>query len=127
MCVVLSPKEIEDLGLTDVLPRRTKVLMRKPTTNCLDGRKWVQATDRPDDQQRKLMLALAVSEGVRAVVGNHTYMVGDDIYLQTTGSPIGLDISSPISRAVMMFFDRQFLEKLREEGMTCQPEQEICG
>ena len=91
-----------------------------------DG-KWVRAKDRPDNQQRKLMLALAVSEGVRTVVGNHTYMVVDDIYLQTTGSPIGLDISSPISRAVMMFFDRQFLEKLREEGMTCQPEQEICG
>ena len=91
---------------------------RKLTTNCLDDGKWVQATDRPDDQQRKLMLALAVSEGVRAVVGNHTYMVGDDIYLQTTGSPIGLDISSPISRAVMMLFDKLFLKKLREEGMT---------
>ena len=118
MCVVLSPEEIEDLGLTDVLPRRTKVSRRKLTTNCLDDGKWVQATDRPDDQQRKLMLALAVSEGVRAVVGNHTYMVGDDIYLQTTGSPIGLDISSPISRAVMMLFDKLFLKKLREEGMT---------
>ena len=45
-------------------------------------------------------------------------MVGDEIYLQTTGSPIGLDISSPISRAVMMLFDKLFLKKLREEGMT---------
>ena len=45
-------------------------------------------------------------------------MVGDQIYLQTTGSPIGLDISSPISRAVMMLFDKLFLEKLRERGMT---------
>ena len=39
-------------------------------------------------------MALAVSEGVRTVVGNHTYIVGDQIYLQSTGSPIGLDISS---------------------------------
>ena len=116
--VVLSSEEIGDHGLTDVLPRRSKMSRRKLTTNCLDDGNWVPAKDRPDDQQRKLMLALAVSEGVRTVVGNHTYMVGDQIYLQTTGSPIGLDISSPISRAVMMLFDKLFLKKLREEGMT---------
>ena len=117
LCVVMNPEENEDLGLADVLPRRTKVSRRKLTSNCLDDGKWVQGKDRPDDQQRKLMLALAVSEGVRAIVGNHTYMVGDEVYLQTTGSPIGLDISSPI-RAVMMLFDKLFLKKLREEGMT---------
>ena len=116
--VMINSKETDNLGLTDVLPRRTKVSRRKLTTNSLDDGNWVPAKDRPDDQQRKLMLALSVSEGVRTVVGNHTYMVGDQVYLQTTGSPIGLDISSPISRAVMMLFDKLFLEKLREGGMT---------
>ena len=104
--VMISSQETDNLGLTDVLPRRTKVSRRKLTTNSLDDGNWVPAKDRPDDQQRKLMLALTVSEGVCTVVGNHTYMVGDQVYLQTTGSPIGLDISSPISRAVMMLFDK---------------------
>ena len=63
-------------------------------------------------------MALAVSEGVRTVVGNHTYIVGDQIYLQSTGSPIGLDISSLASRAVMNLFNKLLNKKLKEEGMT---------
>ena len=48
---------------------------------------------------------------------NHTYKLGDRIFLQKDGGPIGLEATGAISRAYMMHYDRLYLEAVEEAGI----------
>ena len=63
------------------------------------------------------MLANTLSVGVEAVMMNHTYTLADEIYIQSEGCPIGLDLSQAVARVVMMKFDKLYLKKVGEEGI----------
>ena len=63
------------------------------------------------------MLALAISVGVKLVMSNHTYMVGDACYLQKAGGAIGLELTGAVSRPSMMKWDSIYLEKVRRAGI----------
>ena len=71
----------------------------------------------PNKQERKVMVANTVAMGVRTVMSNHVYKFGEETFLQTEGCPIGLDLSQGVARAVMMLYDRLYLEKVKDEGM----------
>ena len=60
---------------------------------------------------------MAVSIGVQQVLANHTYTVGDTIYLQTQGGPIGLEITGAVCRPFMMSWDRRYLRMVKEAGI----------
>ena len=66
------------------------------------------------------MLALAVSFGVKTVLSNHTYTVGDVKYLQTAGGPIGLELTGAVSRPFMMRWDKMYLDRVRRAGIVMQ-------
>ena len=57
------------------------------------------------------------STGVRLVMANHTYRVGDQSYLQTRGGAIGLELTGAASRAFMWRWDRIYLEKLKKANL----------
>ena len=121
LAVMLTPAEIEDEKLTDVIPKRVKKARRKLTTNCLfsnkpEAEEWLPAA-RPDSSQKRIMLANTLSVGVEAVMMNHTYTLADEIYIQSEGCPIGLDLSQAVARVVMMKFDKLYLKKVGEEGI----------
>ena len=63
------------------------------------------------------MIALAVSHGVKACMKNHLYKVGDQIYLQKDGGPIGLELTGAASRAFMWRWDQMYLKKARKAGV----------
>ena len=48
---------------------------------------------------------------------NHTYKLGDRIFQQKDGGPIGLEATGAISRAYMMHYDRLYLEAVEEAGI----------
>lgn len=60
-------------------------------------------------RQQKKILAMVISKGVELVMSNHTYKVGDDIFLQSEGGPIGLELTGAVSRAYMLRWDREYL------------------
>ena len=101
LAVKMSREEIEAEGLTHVIPRRRGVRLRRITINYLQNKKnagkWLPAR-RPGRIQQKKLLALAVSFGVQAALSNHTYMVGDTMYHQRAGGPIGLELTTSVSR-----------------------------
>ena len=49
---------------------------------------------------------------INFIMSSHTYMVGDRIYLQLVGGPIGLYITRVLARIVMIMFDRRFKTSL---------------
>ena len=94
LAVMMSNEEIIQEGLNNVVPKRKS--NREITINYLQSKRnnenWTKAR-KPGKRQQRRMIALAVSIGVHQVLGNHTYLVGDTVYLQTQGGPIGLELT----------------------------------
>ena len=78
---------------------------------------WVLGRS-PNCTEKKKMIANAIGIGVRAVMSNHTYMVGDKVFLQSEGCPIGLDLSQGVARAVMLLYDELYQEQVKNEGIN---------
>ena len=118
--VMYSPEEIEEHGLTDVIPKRTKKSRVKLTVNCLkkvDDSEWIRGAS-PTSAQIKTLIGLVVCAGVEVTFTNHVYLKGDDIWLQMFGAPIGLELSCAIHHPVMMRYDRLFLIQVKEAGLN---------
>ena len=73
--------------------------------------------DDPDDDQKRRLLALVVAAAVDVTMASHVYIVGDTIFLQTDGGPIGLELTGALSRPFMMRWDRLYLTKVQEAGI----------
>ena len=118
--VVLSEEEIEEDSLQEVVPHRLSG--RKVTVSCLrssenDARCWSVPGSQPDEDQVLLLVALVMSHCVEVIMSNHTYKLGDKIFLQKDGGPIGLEATGAISRAYMLYYDRLYLKAVKEAGI----------
>ena len=49
-------------------------------------------------------------------MSSHAYTVGDDIFLQEDGGPIGLELTGALSRPFMMRWDKQYLKAVADAG-----------
>ena len=123
LSVMMTEEQIEEEGLKHVIPRRRGLRLRRITIRYLqqkkNNEKWMPAR-RPGARQQKKMLALAVSLGVYTVMSNHTYKVGDKLYLQAGGGPIGLELTGAVARPFMMRWDKLYLKKVKEAGLVLQ-------
>ena len=82
IAVMVPPEVIENEGLTLVIPKRKKRRTRNITINYLRSKKnddkWT-VTCKSGVRQKRKMLALVISTGVRMIMSNHTYKVGDQL------------------------------------------------
>ena len=60
-------------------------------------------------KQVRIMLSLAVSEGVRVVIKNHYYTFGCHIHKQGDGGGIGTEIAGEVTRNTMGHWNVKFL------------------
>ena len=120
LAVEMTEEEIKRERLKTALPRRKGKGKRKVTVAYLckkqNEENWIPAKE-PSTTQKKRMLAIAVTKGVRACMENHVYRVGDRIFHQKSGGPIGLELTGAASRAFMKRWDRMYLEKAEQAGM----------
>ena len=120
LAVTLSKEEIDNEKLQHVIPQRKIETNRNITIAYLCNKKnedqWCRAR-KPGHRQKKKMLALAVAEGVRVCMASHVYTIGDKLFLQLEGGPIGLELTGAVSRPFMLRWDRLYLERVEEAGM----------
>ena len=120
IAVHVPQEEIDAEGLGLVIPKRKKTRTRRITVNYLRNKKnddtWTVAR-KPGVRQKKKLLALAITVGVQTVMSGHTYRIGDTVYLQTEGGPIGLELTGAVSRPFMQKWDLLYLEKIRVAGI----------
>ena len=111
---------IEAEGLTNVIPKRKKTSRVKLTINCLKAKNddaWWISMDEPEEWQIKKMIGLVVASAVEVCMSSHVYIVGDVIYLQADGGPIGLELTGALSRPFMMRWDRLYLKAVHDAGI----------
>ena len=115
LAVMMTPEEILEEGLDNVIPKRRGERLRKITVNYLrhkrNADKWLPAR-RPGVRQRQKMLALAVAYGMETALSCHTYKVADDIYQQLGGGSIGLELTGTLSRPYGITYRKKRLRKL---------------
>ena len=108
---MMSPQEVANEGLENVIPKRRGVRLRKISANYLrwkkNQNKWLP-TRRPGVRQQKRMLALAVSYGVLTAMSHHTYKVAVDIYQQMSDGSIGLELTGAVARHFMFRWDHLY-------------------
>ena len=120
IAVTLDKEEVEKEGLRLVVPQRREETGRKISIAYLCNKrnegKWGTA-NQPRCRQRRRMLAIGISQAVRVCLEGHTYKVGDRIYLQREGGPIGLELTGAVSRVFMARWDRIYLKRVRNAGI----------
>ena len=57
--------------------------------------------------QKKRMLAKTMETAVRTVMKNHLYRFDGQVFKQTSGGPIGLELTQVLARLVMLWWDEQ--------------------
>ena len=121
LAVTLTREEIERERLGDFIPERKVKTGRDISIaylcNKANDDKW-KTVKRPGKEERKRMTALAVAEGVKVCMANHVYCVGDKVFLQKGGGPIGLELTGAVSRAFMARWDKLYLERVQNAGMV---------
>ena len=120
LAVMMTEQEIKKEKIKTAIPRRAGECNRKISIAYLCNKqyenKWLPARE-PSQMQKKRMLAITIAKGVRTCIENHTYRVGDRIFHQKEGGPIGLELTGAVSRAFMKRWDRLYLEKAKKAGI----------
>ena len=120
LAVNMTKEEVERERLIHVIPSRKKGPNRKVSVAYLSNKQnegnWT-TTRMPGHIQRRKMLGIAVSLGVKACMSNHLYRVGDKVYLQKEGGPIGLELTGAASRAFMWRWDNMYKKNARKAGI----------
>ena len=120
LAVNMTAGEIAEENLQHVIPKRKEGSNRKITVAYLCNKqnedKWLPARI-PGYRQKKKMIGIAVASGVRVCMENHVYRVGDRVFLQKSGGPIGLELTGAVSRAFMRRWDRLYLERAKQAGI----------
>ena len=121
LAVMMTEGEIMEEKLQHVVPRRRAEIGRKISIaylcNKQNEEKWLPSR-MPGHRQKKRMVGIAIAKGVRVCIENHVYKVGDRIFLQKSGGPIGLELTGAVSRAFMKKWDRLYLERVRQAGIV---------
>ncbi len=68
----------------------------------------------PTQDEKKKMISIALQIGIETITKNHLYTFNGNIYQQTDGGPIGLELTGAISRVYMLWWDREFKRAIRK-------------
>ncbi|MCP3849452.1 MAG: hypothetical protein GY694_04320, partial [Gammaproteobacteria bacterium] len=123
LAITMTDEEIRREGLQHVLPRRIQNANRRVTVAYLSNKKneenwsYTRRAHNPGCRQRRKMIGLAVAIGVKACMENHLYKIGDAVYQQNEGGPIGLELTGAVSRAFMWRWDRMYKEATEMAGI----------
>ena len=67
----------------------------------------------PSQEQLRALVAVFIMEITVWIMENHTYMVGDQIYKQDDGAPIGLELAQVIGMVLMVDYDRELRDTIQ--------------
>ena len=116
----MEKEDIEKEGIKLQIPTRKEETGRKISVAYLtkkqNDQKWNHGRA-AGCRQRKRMLALAITQAIRVCLENHSYKIGDKVYLQKEGGPIGLELTGAVSRAVMASWDKKYLKRVKQAGI----------
>ena len=119
--------ELSELGIREYCPTRRTNRGRRPNmTGCGTTeneeeryRPWVfPDISEMNCEMKKKMIAEALRVALLTVLKTHTYEFAGAIKLQRNGGPIGMELTGVVAQVFMVWWDREFRERLRRAN--CQ-------
>ena len=114
---------IKRAGLENVVPKRRFKRGPRPGITCAavtGGQKarnadksWLPASRKPGVKQKMRMLGKVVAYSIRLALQNHFYTFNNTIRRQAKGGGIGNSLAGEVARLFDIWWDRQFLEKMK--------------
>ncbi|KAL9970203.1 hypothetical protein ACROYT_G022537 [Oculina patagonica] len=116
--------DLRDMGLLQFCPRRKTNRGGPPTiTGCaLDENKtkrykpWLPPAEEPDEVTIRKMFTEAMKVVLLFIMENHMYTF-NEVKLQSRGGPIGLELTGVLAQLFMVWWDRQFVKKVEDNGL----------
>ena len=88
VAINMTPENIDKEGVSDVIPGCVKISKKKLTMHSLSvntaDKDWLPSKA-PSEDQKRILLGLVMAIGIDMIMSNHTFMLGDDVYLQSEG------------------------------------------
>ena len=118
-----TDEQLRDLGLLEYCPRRRSNRGPRP---CMTGcgtaeqpedryRPWVFPDISELDEARKRRLVVeALRIVLLTILQSHTYEFAGILKRQRKGGPIGLELTGVVAQVFMVWWDRQFIERLNQ-------------
>ena len=78
---------------------------------------WIKPTEIPNEAKQRLMLTEALKIVLSVIMKNHIYNFNNEMRRQKEGGAIGMDITGELAKVFMVWWDKQFLQKLRSLGI----------
>ena len=114
-----STQEMEEAGISECCPKRR--YNRRPPEIQGAGIKsekrdrfapWVERAQQPDEWQKRRLITESLKVAMNYIMKNHVYLFGNEIKKQSQGGPIGLQLTGTLAQVFMVWWDKQFDEKM---------------
>ena len=119
----MTPEEIEEEGLTNVVHRRRYKNGPRPGLTCkavvggasqrLEDQAWIPPLRKPGRRQKKKMAGCILRSACKLVMQNHFYSYDNVIRRQTKGGAIGNKLTEKLGRLLMKRHDKKYLKLLK--------------
>ena len=121
----LTQEEIEAEKISKYCHKRKSNRGAPPViTGCATDNKpsnrykpWDEPEETPDDNTQKKMISIALRIAIKFIMKNHVYSINGVLKKQKKGGPIGLELTGDIAQVYMAWWDKQMIEKLRENDI----------
>ena len=74
----------------------------------------------PTEKQLRALVAVFMMEITCWIMSNHTYMVGQEVFKQDDGAPIGLELAQVIGMVLMVDYDKQLRDSIQDKKFNLQ-------
>ena len=120
----LTSEELRKNGIEQFCPTR-KHKGKKPTitgsgSERNESKRWKcrnKSGNKPNKEQQRKMMTTALGVAMRTTLKNHIFVFNGEVRKQSKGGAIGVKAAGDIAGLFMIWWDRKFKEKVREEGL----------
>ena len=120
----MTPEEIEEEGLTNVVHRRRYKNGPRPgltskavvggASQRLEDQAWIPPARKPGRRQKRKMAGCVLRSACKLVMQNHFYSYDNTIRRQTKGGAIGNKLTEKLGRLLMKRHDKKYLKLLKK-------------
>ena len=78
---------------------------------------WIPPRENPPENIKRKMVIRAIKTSIETTMRNHVFFFDQDAYHQTEGGAIGVGLAGEVANLFMVWWDRTFIERVKENGI----------
>ena len=117
--ILLERNELD--SVRKYLPVKKSNIVRPPSIGTIDLEnkfRWPQFVDYIGEDEKRLLMGLAIEIGVVFFFNNFTYTFANEIFMQMFGGPIGARLTMAVARLVMQTWKEEYDKILEKSNIT---------